>query len=67
MILLEGPEAVAAKAEAVKQAATDANGALWYIAQGAPEARSRFDNAHQVFRDRLQSFIETARATIGSP
>ncbi|MEV4889654.1 hypothetical protein AB0K48_09730 [Nonomuraea sp. NPDC055795] len=67
VVLLEGPEVIAKRVEAVKQAATDANGALWFIAQEAPEARSRFDNAHQVFRDQLQSFIETARTTIGSP
>ncbi|MEV1248443.1 hypothetical protein [Nonomuraea sp. NPDC049750] len=65
VVLLEGPEAIAAKAEGVKMAVTDANGALWHIAQGTP--RSHFDNAHQVFRDRLQSFLETARATISSP
>ncbi|MEW1838321.1 hypothetical protein AB0392_10230 [Nonomuraea angiospora] len=67
VVLLEGPEAIASTAEAVKQAATDANGALWEIAQDTPDARSRFDSAHQVFRERLQSFIETARATIDSP
>lgn len=67
VVLLEGPEAIANRAEAVKQAAMDANGALWHIAQDAPGARSRFDNAHQVFRDQLQSFIETARTTISSP
>ncbi|MFI7708617.1 hypothetical protein [Nonomuraea sp. NPDC049480] len=67
VVLLEGPEAVAAQAEAVRQAATETNGALWDITQGAPEARSSFDNAHQTYRDRLQSFIETARTTMGSP
>ncbi|MFE0146237.1 hypothetical protein ACFWY5_03805 [Nonomuraea sp. NPDC059007] len=67
VVLLEGPEVIAERVEAVKRAATDANGALWFIAQEAPEARSRFDNAHQAFRDQLQSFIETARTTIGSP
>ncbi|MFG1966073.1 hypothetical protein [Nonomuraea sp. NPDC049028] len=67
VVLLEGPEAIAAKADAVIQATTDANGVLWHIAQGAPEGRSRFDSAHQAFRDRLESFIETARTTIGTP
>jgi lipopolysaccharide biosynthesis regulator YciM len=67
VVLLEGPESVAVKAEDVKQAVTDANGALWHVAQGTPEACSRFDGAHKVFRDRLQSFIKTARATIGAP
>jgi hypothetical protein len=67
VVLLEGPEGVAATAGAVKQAVTDANGALWELAQGTPNARSRFDDAHQVFRERLQSFIETARTTIGPP
>ncbi|GAA3572271.1 hypothetical protein GCM10022419_061430 [Nonomuraea rosea] len=67
VVLIEGPEAVAAKAGAVREAVAEANGALWHLAQDAPEARSRFDDAHRVFRDRLQSFIETARATLGSP
>lgn len=66
VVLLEGSEAIAAQAEAVQDAVTHANGALWEIAQGAPDAQARFNHAHQVFRDRLQSFVETARATLWS-
>ncbi|WP_217371156.1 hypothetical protein [Nonomuraea antri] len=65
VVLLEGPEAIAATAESVQQAVTDANGALWEIVQGAPDARARFDQSHQTFRERLQRFIETARTAIG--
>ncbi|MEV4107168.1 hypothetical protein [Nonomuraea sp. NPDC049695] len=38
VVLLEGPEAIAAQAEADKHAATDADGALWDVAQGTAEA-----------------------------
>ncbi|WP_219460001.1 hypothetical protein [Nonomuraea rhizosphaerae] len=67
VVVLEAPEAVAAGAEAVVQAASNANSALRGIAQGTPEGRSRFDAARQTYRDQLQIFIETARATLGSP
>jgi hypothetical protein len=65
-ILLEGPAPVAAAAEAVKQAASNANGALWMISQGENGSRERFDKAHEIFRFNLDKFIETARTAMES-
>ncbi|RVX37917.1 hypothetical protein EDD27_0206 [Nonomuraea polychroma] len=53
-------EAITARVEPVQDAVSDANEALWDITQGAPDAQARFNHAHQVFRDRLQSYTETA-------
>jgi hypothetical protein len=60
-ISLEGPGPVAETAEAVRQAAADANGALRMLSQGQDGATERFDKAHQSFRLALNRFIEAAR------
>lgn len=60
VVLLEGPAPAAAAAEAVQQAAREANRALWRITEGGQGARERFDEAHEAFRRRLERFIEAA-------
>jgi hypothetical protein len=65
-ISLEGPASVAEAAEAVRRAASDANGALWMLSQGQEAATERFDAAHRVFRRELERFIEAARTATQS-
>lgn len=67
VILLQGPRTVGERAEAVRLAVFDANRALWHVQQGSPDATSTFDRARQVFRDQLQSFIDTAQDTADLP
>jgi hypothetical protein len=67
VLVLEGPEPVAEAAEAVKQAASDSNKALWIVSQGEAGARERFDEAHRIFRFQLERFIEAARTAMGTP
>jgi hypothetical protein len=67
VIVLEGPPTVAAAAEQVRQAAANANRALSLISQGESDARERFADAHQLFRARLEGFIEAARSAIAAP
>jgi hypothetical protein len=67
VIVLEGPAPVAEAAEAVRQAASDANTALWMISQGEIGARERFDEANLIFRSQLERFIESARTATVSP
>ncbi|MER5258193.1 MULTISPECIES: hypothetical protein [unclassified Streptomyces] len=64
VIVLEGPEAVAQAARGVLEAASEANSALWRVAQEDPQALERFDEAQQRFRDRLDEFIEAAHAAV---
>jgi hypothetical protein len=66
VIVLEGPASVADAAEAVKLAASEANTALWMVSQDGPGARERFDEAHRVFRFKLDGFIVAARAAMGT-
>jgi hypothetical protein len=66
-ISLEGPAPVAEAAEAVRRAASDANGGLWMLSQGMDGATERFDQAHRVFRRELDRFIEAARTAMQSP
>jgi len=63
-ISLEGPAPVAEAAEAVRRAASDANGALWALSQGEDGATERFDEAHGTFRRELERFIEAARTAV---
>ena len=46
-ILLEGPAPVADAAQAVRDAAAEANGALGMLSRGQDGATERFDQAHQ--------------------
>lgn len=64
VIILEGPAPVVEAAEAVKQAALDANHVLWEISQAESGARERFDAAYRIFRVRLSEFIEAAQAAM---
>jgi hypothetical protein len=66
-ILLEGPAPVAEAAEAVKQSASNANRALWELSEGESGAHERFDEAHRIFRLRLEGFIDGARTATQSP
>jgi Fe-S cluster assembly scaffold protein SufB len=61
MVVLEGPAAVAEAAEAVRQAASDANRAMWRITQSDAGARDHFDAARHVFQTHLTEFIEASR------
>ncbi|AVH58859.1 MULTISPECIES: hypothetical protein [Streptomyces] len=61
VVLLEGPAPAAEAAVAVQGAALEANRALWRITEGDSGARERFDEAHGVFRRRLERFVEAAR------
>jgi hypothetical protein len=63
-ILLEGPAPVADAAQAVKDAAAEANGALSMLSQGQDGATERFDQAHRAFRLELERFIEAARTAV---
>ena len=65
-IVLEGPAPVAEAAQAVKDAAAEANGALWMLSRGQDGATERFDQAHQAFRLELERFIEAARMAVHS-
>lgn len=67
VVLLEGPPPAAQTAGAVRQAASDANTALWMLSLGKDEARDRFDAAHQAFRTEVDKFIESARTAMISP
>jgi len=67
VVILEGPTPVAEVAEEVKQAAADANSALWMLSHGESGARERFDEARRIFRFRLDSFIGAARTAMQSP
>jgi hypothetical protein len=64
--VLEGPASVAEAAEAVQQAASKSNGALWMISQDQPGAREHFDESHRIFRVQLGRFIEAARAAMNA-
>jgi hypothetical protein len=64
VVLLEGPAPVAEAAEAVQQAASEANSVLWMLSRGESGARERFEESHQVFRTHLKRFIETARSAV---
>jgi hypothetical protein len=55
---------VAEAAEAVRRAASDANGGLWRLSQGLDGATERFDEAHRLFRRELDRFIEAARTAM---
>jgi hypothetical protein len=65
--VLEGPAPVAEAAEAVQRAASESNEALWMISQQEPDARKRFDEAHQNFRLQLERFIKMARSAMNGP
>jgi hypothetical protein len=67
VIILEGPMPVVEAAEAVKQAASDANHTLWKISQDETGARERFDEAYRIFRARLSKFIESAQVAMSGP
>ena len=67
VIILEGPALVAEAAEAVKEAASDANHILWEISQSEPGSRERFDEAYRMFRVQLSKFIEAAHTAIAGP
>ncbi len=67
VIILEGPAPVVEAAEAVKQAASDANHVLWEISQAEPGARERFDDAYRIFRVQLGKFIEAAQTAMAGP
>jgi hypothetical protein len=64
VIVLEGPAPVVQDAQAVEQAASDANSALWKIAQAESGATDRFYAAHQVFRRQLEAFIRSASGAL---
>lgn len=67
VVVLEGPAGPAEAAEAVIEVVTRTNRALWQVTLGEPDARARFDEGQQVFADRLERFVEAARAAMGSP
>jgi hypothetical protein len=66
VIVLEGPSSVAEHAEAITNAASDANTALWAISQSEPGARARFDELRQEYRFRLGTFIDAARTAMSA-
>jgi hypothetical protein len=66
VVVLEGPTPIVEAAEAVQTAAADSNRALWDISRGEPAAREHFDEAHQLFRLRLDRVIEAARAAMSA-
>jgi hypothetical protein len=63
-VFLEGPAPVADAAEAVHQAASEANSVLGMFSLGENGARELFDESCQVFRLHLKKFIETARSAV---
>lgn len=67
VVTLEGPAPVAEAAEAVMEAASRSNRALWMISQSVPEARDHFDQAHRTFRVQLERFIAAARSAMDTP
>ncbi len=67
VITLEGSAPVVEAAEAVRQAASDANHVLWEISQAERGARERFDEACRIFRVQLSNFIEAAQAAMAGP
>ena len=67
VVALEGAAPVAETAEAVKDAASRANGALRMISQSKPEAEEHFDQDHRALRVQLERFIKTARSAMNTP
>lgn len=57
----------AARVQAVRDAAAEANSALGMLAQGQDGATERFDQAHRAFRIELEGFIEAARTARARP
>jgi hypothetical protein len=66
VIVLEGPEAVAESADALLQAASTCNSGLGNVSRGEPGAVEHYDEAHQAFRARLDTFIERAHTAMNS-
>lgn len=66
VIVLEGPDTVAQAARGVLEAASEANSALWRVAQEEPQAREHFDEAQKRFRDCLEEFIDAAHTAVSS-
>ncbi|MFI6079907.1 hypothetical protein ACIBBB_02720 [Streptomyces sp. NPDC051217] len=64
VIVLEGPQEVGESAEALLKAASTCNSSLWPVSRGEPDARQLYDEAHQVFRTRLDAFIGAAHAAM---
>ncbi|MER7834590.1 hypothetical protein ABTY98_01440 [Streptomyces sp. NPDC096040] len=62
IVALEGPATAAEAAQAVLEAATRANRALYRHSVGEADARARFDEARQGFTRCLEEFVEVARA-----
>ncbi|MCX4574836.1 hypothetical protein [Streptomyces sp. NBC_01571] len=67
VVVLEGPVRAAEAANALQQAAAQANRALWRVTCGDPGARERFDEAHAAFRHTLERFTGTARDAMSTP
>jgi hypothetical protein len=67
VIVLEGPAPVVEAAEAVKQAASDANHILWKISQAETGVREHFEEACRTFRVQLIKFIEAAQSAMARP
>jgi hypothetical protein len=64
VIVLEGPGTVAESADALLQAASTCNSTLWNVSRGEPGAVEHYDEAHQAFRARLDTFIERAHTAM---
>lgn len=66
IVVLEGPLAVATAAEAVQDAAQEANRALWRVTCGDPNARERFKDSERSFKQRLKEFNKAAQTVMSS-
>jgi hypothetical protein len=64
VVVLEGPRATAEAAQAVLDAAQQANRCLWRITSGDADARTRFVDLQEAYLRRLGQFVEVARAAM---
>ncbi|MFL4903989.1 hypothetical protein ACJ6WF_12590 [Streptomyces sp. MMS24-I2-30] len=63
-VALEGPAQAASAAQAVLGAATEVSRSLWHVSRGEPGARARFEDARATCADRLEGFVDAARAAV---
>jgi hypothetical protein len=62
VVVLEGPRAAAVAAQAVLDAAQEANRGLWRVTCQDADARDRFVDMQEAYLRRLGQFVEAARA-----
>jgi hypothetical protein len=66
IVALEGPPPVAQAAQAVQDAAGEANRALWRFATGDPDARERFFARDRAFQHKLADFNRAAQLVMSA-